>query len=159
MKTPKEFDYDLWKTEDGKYMVRVKRTGEECEVDQDTMRLLRAEEKALRRSFQGPEDTSDSEKGKERITILSLDYFASLPSKETTPAWLEDSTSMEEDTAVRLLTDEFLKLLTPRQLDVFKKCMQEGLSLREYSRQNGLTVNAVYEAQTFIRKKFKKYFF
>ena len=31
-KTPIEFDYDLWTTEDGKCMVRVKRTGEQCEV-------------------------------------------------------------------------------------------------------------------------------
>ena len=27
-KTPIAFDYDLWTTEDGKCMVRVKRTGE-----------------------------------------------------------------------------------------------------------------------------------
>ena len=32
-KTPIEFDYDLWTTEDGKCMVRVKRTGEVSEVD------------------------------------------------------------------------------------------------------------------------------
>ena len=36
MKLPKTtiaFDYDLWTTEDGKCMVRVKRTGEVSEVD------------------------------------------------------------------------------------------------------------------------------
>lgn len=32
MKTPKEFDYDLWIAEDGRYMVRVKATREECAV-------------------------------------------------------------------------------------------------------------------------------
>ena len=53
MKTPIEFDYDLWTGEDGERMVRVKRTGEVCEVDADTFRLLRAEEKRLRRSMQG----------------------------------------------------------------------------------------------------------
>lgn len=44
-KTPIEFDYDLWTTEDGKCMVRVKITGEVTEVDRKVMRILRAEEK------------------------------------------------------------------------------------------------------------------
>ena len=52
-KTPVEFDYDLWTTEDGKCMVRVKLTGEVTEVDRDVMRILRSEEKKLRRSFTG----------------------------------------------------------------------------------------------------------
>ena len=50
-KTPAEFDYDLWTTEDGKCMVRVKATGETVEVDRGVMKALRAEEKRLRRSF------------------------------------------------------------------------------------------------------------
>ena len=32
-KTPVEFDYDLWTTEDGKCMVRIKATGEVTEVE------------------------------------------------------------------------------------------------------------------------------
>ena len=50
MKIPKTtiaFDYDLWTTEDGKCMVRVKRTGEVSEVDRKVMRILRAEEKRI----------------------------------------------------------------------------------------------------------------
>ncbi len=42
-KTPAEFDYDLWTTADGKCMVRIKRTGEVCEVEREVFRLLRAE--------------------------------------------------------------------------------------------------------------------
>ena len=51
-KTPIEFDYDLWTTEDGKCMVRVKITGEVTEVDRKVMRILRAEEKRIRRSYE-----------------------------------------------------------------------------------------------------------
>ena len=58
-KTPVEFDYDLWTTEDGKCMVRVKATGEVTEVEQKIMKVLRAEEKRIRRSYQ---DVDDSEK-------------------------------------------------------------------------------------------------
>lgn len=50
-KTPVEFDYDLWTTEDGKCMVRVKATGETTEVDREVMKALRNEEKKLRRSY------------------------------------------------------------------------------------------------------------
>ncbi len=53
-KTPADFDYDLWTTEDGKYMVRLKRTGEVTEVSHETMKYLRAEEKRVRRSMQSP---------------------------------------------------------------------------------------------------------
>ena len=54
-KTPIEFDYDLWTTEDGKCMVRVKCTGEQCEVNRETFRSLRLEEKRIRRSYAKPE--------------------------------------------------------------------------------------------------------
>lgn len=44
-KTPVEFDYDLWTTEDGKCMVRIKATGEVTEVERTVMQVLRSEEK------------------------------------------------------------------------------------------------------------------
>ncbi len=71
---PIAFDYDLWTTEDGKCMVRVKRTGEVSEVDRKVMRILRAEEKRIRRSY-GSDNTSEDEDGAEKIsdTVLSLD--------------------------------------------------------------------------------------
>ncbi|MCD7785247.1 MAG: hypothetical protein LUH18_06675 [Oscillospiraceae bacterium] len=53
MKTPIEFVYYLWTTEDGKCMVRVKLTGEVTKVARDVMKLLRAEENKMRRSFAG----------------------------------------------------------------------------------------------------------
>ena len=72
-KTPIEFDYDLWTTEDGKCMVRVKRTGEVSEVDREVMKVLRAEEKKLRRSY-GADSTSEDEDGeKYSDSVLSLD--------------------------------------------------------------------------------------
>ena len=65
-KTPIAFDYDLWTTENGKYMVRVKRTGEVSEVDRDVMRVLRAEEKRIRRSY-GSDKTAEDEDGAEKF--------------------------------------------------------------------------------------------
>jgi len=37
-KTPVEFDYDLWTTEEGKCMVRIKATGEITEVERSALR-------------------------------------------------------------------------------------------------------------------------
>lgn len=50
-KTPVEFDYDLWTTEDGKCMVRIKATGEVTEVERTVMQVLRSEEKRFRRAM------------------------------------------------------------------------------------------------------------
>lgn len=55
-KTPAAFDYDLWTTEDGRYMVRIKATGEVTEVQRTVMQLLRTEEKRLRRGSRIPQD-------------------------------------------------------------------------------------------------------
>ena len=72
-KTPIAFDYDLWTTEDGKCMVRVKRTGEVSEVDRKVMRILRAEEKRIRRSY-GSDNTSEDEDGAEKISDLTAKH-------------------------------------------------------------------------------------
>ena len=89
-KTPIEFDYDLWTTEDGKCMVRVKRTGEVSEVDRKVMRILRAEEKRIRRSY-GSDSTSEDEDSAEKSSdsVLSLDAMPEDDVKSA--AWLADS--------------------------------------------------------------------
>ena len=85
-KTPIAFDYDLWTTEDGKCMVRVKRTGEVSEVDRKVMRILRAEEKRIRRSY-GSDNTSEDEDGAEKIsdTVLSLTHSFISPAAPVLP--------------------------------------------------------------------------
>ncbi len=40
MKTPKDFDYDIWKDDDGHYFIRVKRTGEVARVSEEVVREL-----------------------------------------------------------------------------------------------------------------------
>ena len=82
-KTPVEFDYDLWTTEEGKCMVRIKATGEITEVERSVMQVLRSEEKRLRRTIspeQGP-----SREGKTAPTVLSLDM---LPEDVADSSWL-----------------------------------------------------------------------
>lgn len=67
----KDFDYDLWKDADGKCYARVKSTGEVCEISNDTMKLLRCEEKRIYRELY-LKKSLDSENMQEMTNILKL---------------------------------------------------------------------------------------
>ena len=152
-KTPVEFDYDLWTTEDGKCMVRVKLTGEVTEVAREVMQILRAEEKKLRRSFTG-EASEDGEDGNE--TVLSLD---ALPDDDVnSAAWLADPHSVTEEVTMNIMIDSFILTLTEKQAGVFKECMINGRTLSSYAKEIGVDYTTVKEARDSIRKKFKIFF-
>ena len=157
-KTPIEFDYDLWTTEDGKCMVRVKRTGEQCEVGRETFRILRAEEKKLRRSMTGV-PVSESNDTDETATLLSLDYVSVAGAEEMSPAWLEDSFDMENSVITRMLEEELRHSLTERQLGIYLSCVVGGISYKDYADANGMTYQNVQQSIVLIRKKAQKIFF
>ena len=156
-KTPIAFDYDLWTTEDGKCMVRVKRTGEVSEVDRKVMRILRAEEKRIRRSY-GSDNSSEDEDGAEKIsdTVLSLD---AMPEDDVkTAAWLADSYDLAKEVTMQLMVKTFYAGLTEKQRGVFEHCMIAGESLSSYAREIGVDYTTVQETRNTLRKKFKKFF-
>ena len=156
-KTPIAFDYDLWTTEDGKCMVRVKRTGEVSEVDRKVMRILRAEEKRIRRSY-GSDNTSEDEDGAEKIsdTVLSLD---AMPEDDVkTAAWLADSYDLAKEVTMQLMVKTFYAGLTEKQRGVFEHCMIAGESLSSYAREIGVDYTTVQETRNTLIKKFKKFF-
>lgn len=156
-KTPIAFDYDLWTTEDGKCMVRVKRTGEVSEVDRKVMRILRAEEKRIRRSY-GSDNTSEEEDGAEKLsdTVLSLD---AMPEDDVkTAAWLADSYDLAKEVTMQLMVKTFYAGLTEKQRGVFEHCMIAGESLSSYAREIGVDYTTVQETRNALRKKFKKFF-
>ena len=147
MKPLKEFDYDLWTTGENnekKYWVRIKRTGEVCEVSHDVLRFLRGEEKQIRR-FLGNTN--------ERKGDLSLD---TLPDDKLGESWLEDSRDYADEVCIRIIEDDLLRQLTPRQTDVYLQCIVYGIGIREYTRQNSLNYKTVIGVLEEIRKKFKK---
>lgn len=157
MKTPTEFDYDLWTAKDGKRMVRVKCTGEVCEVDEATFRFLRKEEKALRRSMQGiPVPGS---KNGETFTVLSLDYISSEEaSEETDHAWSRTSDNTEETVMVYLADLELRSMLTEAQLGVYEECLLGGLSYKDYATLHGVSYQRVQNAVNQIRIKASNFF-
>ena len=154
-KTPIEFDYDLWTTEDGKCMVRVKLTGEVTEVDREVMKSLRAEEKKLRRSMTGVPIAGRED---ETATLLSLDFVSVQDAEEMSPAWLEDPNDLEETVLTSVMEQEFRLLLSERQLEVYLYCLLGGMSMTDYSKACGIDVSTVFEAKRDVQKKAKIFF-
>ena len=97
-KTPVEFDYDLWTTEEGKCMVRIKATGEITEVERSVMKVLRSEEKRIRRALSPEQGPSREEKT--APTVLSLDL---LPIDAAESSWLADTCDIAEEVSAKLL--------------------------------------------------------
>ena len=63
----KEFDYDLWTTQEGgtkHYWARVKATGEVAEISIEVMRFLRAEDTRRQRSNGQPAHPGHQKKSK-----------------------------------------------------------------------------------------------
>jgi len=154
-KTPIEFDYDLWTTEDGKCMVRVKLTGEVTEVDREVMKLLRAEEKKLRRSYTGG-NSDGTEEVEDKNSVLSLD---ALPDDDVkAAAWLADPRDFTEEVMTAMLEQDFIEILTDAQRDIFTKVLREGMKPYDYAKANGVSASSVTQHIRAIQIKAKKYF-
>ena len=140
-------------------MVRVKITGEVTEVDRKVMRILRAEEKRLRRSKHGvPISGTEGKTAEERASVLSLSYVSYEGCEDLEPYWLIDSSSMEESVMFWMSEKEFRATLTPKQLDIYLNCIIGGQSKIDYAAANNMQRQSVYNAATLIMKK-AKYFF
>lgn len=156
-KTPVEFDYDLWTTEDGKCMVRVKATGETTEVDREVMKALRSEEKKLRRSYNSRSTSGNEEcDDKTSKTILSLDALPEDNVKSS--VWLADHHDFTADITAEILEQELIISLTDAQLDLYRKCIVGGKALREYAREEGINFKCAWKRRELIQKKAKKIF-
>ena len=149
MKTLKEFDYDLWTTnEDGKkrYFARVKKTGEVTEISLEVRRYLMSLEKQMRRE--------GMQKG--FGTIMSMDAMI-CDDDMCDSIWLLDKTQdAEDDIIFEEMAAEFADTLTPLQRSVFYECMLGGKKLVEYASEHDMNPRCVAAAVKLIRKKAKK---
>ena len=104
MKALKEFDYNLWTTEENgvkKYFVGVKAIGEVTEVDAEVMKVLRNEEKKMRRHIE-----EEGELG----APLSLD---SAVGDENNSTWMTDTYNLAEDVQTEIMEVNFIRSLSP----------------------------------------------
>ena len=148
-RTPIEFDYDLWTTKDGKNMVRVKTTGEICEVSRETFRVLRAEEKRMRRSYTAPASA-----GNEMLPVLSLNVIPD--DNEKSPSWLADHEDFTDEVLTRLVIQEFRATLSSIQCAIFDQCLLGDKTIRAFAEEYGLRRSTVWDIANSLRTNFKK---
>lgn len=149
-KTPVEFDYDLWTTEEGKCMVRIKATGEITEVERSVMKVLRSEEKRIRRALSPEQGPSREEKT--APTVLSLDL---LPIDAAESSWLADTCDIAEEVSAKLLEKNLRESLTPTQYSIYQACILNGISYKAYADRMGVSYQSVQNAIRLIQKKAK----
>lgn len=152
MKTLKEFDYDLWATEENgqkRYFARVKATHEETEISLEVMRLLLSQEKQMRREYEKHRDIGKA---------LSLDAIHDDGTMDES-AWLLDlRQSIDCNLLWEDLISDFCKMLTENQISVLNECLIGGKSQTAYAADYGISVAMVSKQIRAIREKAKKYF-
>ena len=152
MKTLKEFDYDLWATEENgrkRYFARVKAPHEETEISLEAMRLLLSQEKQMRREYAKHRDIGKA---------LSLDAIHDDGTMDES-AWLLDlRQSIDCNLLWEDLISDFCKMLTENQISVLNECLIGGKSQTAYAADYGISVAMVSKQIRAIREKAKKYF-
>lgn len=146
----KNFDYDLWTTNENgikRYWVRIRATQEVVEVDLKILRFLRAEEKKIYRAIEDARNNAG--------TVLSYEIFED---EEASGEWLIDEKDLETQVLTQSEIDAVVKTLTPKQFLIYKNCILEGMELREFARKNNLSYSTVKDIRDAIRKKFHKNF-
>ena len=153
-----EFDYDLWTTEDGKYWVKIRSTGEITEISKEVMELLRSEERQLRRRSEPLEDNASPYKRQlyEVSHPLSLDCPEERLETAQKPYWAVSSNDVEKEYLDNETLRDLIQSLTPRQADLFHCCVYLGWSQSEYARKKGISRQSVSESFMQIAKKLKK---
>lgn len=161
MKKLNDFEYDLWTTEDGKCMVRVRLTKEECQVDRETFRLLRAEEKRLRRERTPEKKKTASNQPfsmEQTRCPLSLQTLCPGDDEEEGEFWLIDPNNMEDIITTKLLEEAFLATLTPHQAEVYHYCVAGRMGKSQYAAYCGVSPASVSKAIRKIQTSAKKFF-
>lgn len=160
----KEFEYDLWTDKEGRRYARIKNSGEICEIDKDTMRFLRREEKRLQREKElqrllttDPEEDDDLEDEKRRAAVLfplSLSDNRGEDERRES-SWLSSYEKVEDRILLRKMIQDLMESLSPQQLSVFHAILLEGFTYEEYSQQSGISKSRISVIVKIIRKKAK----
>ncbi len=159
MKTPKDFDYDIWKDDDGHYFIRVKRTGEVTRVSEEIVREMWREIHRMERHRKNT--TILDEDGNPHARILSLDdnrvTNSNLLSIQNEP-WLVSKENAFERIELEMLEQDFLKTLTENQRRVYHLRFKMGLTVSECAKRIGTNKANIDKHILRIRKKAKIFF-
>ena len=159
MKTPRDFDYDIWKDDSGYYYIRVKRTGETARVSKDVVRELWRDMYRMEKYRQNA--TMTDKDGSRHARILSLDDNRAV-NRHLYPvsneSWLISRENAYEEIELDLVERDFIKTLTEKQRQVYQIVMKEGRSISECAKLCGISPPSVINRLALIQKKARRFF-
>ena len=127
----------------------IEQVGETCEVSREAFRVLRAEEKRLRRSY-----TAAASDGDEAHPILSLNVLPE--DSEKSPSWLTDHEDFTDEVLTKMVIQEFRATLNSIHCAVFDQCLLGDKTIRAFAEEYGLRRSTVWDIANSLRKNFKK---
>lgn len=158
----KDFDYILFKDEQGRCFVKIKNTGEITEINEQLMKFLRSEEKRLYRELEAKShiNSDDSEKKAKASVLCPVFYFNAIDEDEyeNESFVLADQHNFEDDLIAEDLEQRFISLLTESQKEIFYCIMLGGEKQSDYAKRKGIKPQSVSTSIEYIRKKAKKFF-
>lgn len=132
------------------------RSFEDTEVDREVMKMLRNEEKKLRRSYDpSGSSASGDEEETQPSTILSLDAVPEDDVKSS--GWLADKEDFTDGVLTKLVIQDFRATLNSIHLAIFDQCLLGDKTIRAFAEEYGLRKSTVWDIANALRKNFKKF--
>lgn len=157
-----EFEYDLWKTEDGHYFVRVKSDGKVSEVAREVFLFLRSQEKELYRKQElkktGTEEVAANDSKKQKAAIehpLSLD-----PMDENIDesVWEQSGEDLADLVCMKMMLADFAQTLSEIQLKVYTCILVNHETVQSFAGRTGVSNRSVFYVLKKIQEKAKDFF-
>ena len=155
MKTPRDFDYDIWKNENGLYYVRVKRTGEITQVSEEIVRELWLE--LYRMTQYRMNTTIVNEDGSMCSRLISLDEGIS-SDVDDQDADIIGSENPYDTVETEMMESTFLKILTKKQRWMYHLRFKLGLTISECAKETGTALSSTEQLIRRIKEKAKRFF-
>lgn len=153
----KNFDYDLWTTDDGKKFARVRRTSEVCEVDEETMKLLRSAEKRAYRELelQGNLDSDDPDERLKASIRYPCSFEVADDENDEESVLLASGQDLEAEIIAKQMEEDFISTLTAYQKEIYICVIRNKESQASFAQRKGVKKQSINENVALIRKKAK----
>ena len=160
MKQINNFEYILFKDEDGRNFVVIKGNGQKTEVTDDVMRFLRScEKKVIRENDEFKNlDSEDPKKRAKAEILFPRHYLDEIDMQNMESFDLEDPHSFEESFSTQELVGKFINTLSKSQKEVFFCVMLAGEKECDFAMRKCVTDRAVRRKIEKIQKKAKIFF-
>ena len=163
--SPAEFDYDIWKEDDGTYMVRLKDTGEVTPATPEVVRFLWREEKRVSKECALFDENKAGDPEYVRKYLfhhpLSLNVSPEHMGEDDEAygeEWYPSGANTENEALFNLMRAEIADQLSPRQRNAFKKCLLGEMGIYEYARTEKISFQSAYRTLQIVKEKMKKIF-